>query len=253
MQETTNAVGTNWINSVNIKDSQSLSPLYQGTTPRTVSNQPAGFERTGRNRVWRQAGWLHGVVGFLFCLLRNDAPGQGQPRWEAVGRDATSTEWRQIEWVTNDTGQAEPLMHRYIELGNSLNYVDGAGEWRPSEDAIELMAKGVGGAAALRGPTKVFFPPTLGGKGDAITLITPGSNTVLRIRPLALYLSDGTQTALVGSVAEADGELVPPNQVVYHSVFGSNMIPSAATNGTAATRWSITRSLAAMACPAIFA
>ncbi len=135
-------------------------------------------------------------------------------KWRAGQRDWCSTEWISTELVTNQvTGRARPETRRFIQVGDGLNYLSPEGTWQTSVDAIEIMTNG--GAAALRGPTKVYFPPTL---ADPITIITR-SNIVLRARPAGVYYTDyaSGQSVLLGAVRAAEGELVPPNQIIYRS------------------------------------
>ena len=72
-----------------------------------------------------------------------------------------------------------------------------------------------GGAAALRGPIKVLFPPAL---SEPLIITTAGKQTV-RIRPVGVYYYDAEsgKSVLLGAVRDAEGELVPPNTVLYHS------------------------------------
>ncbi|HYG33467.1 MAG TPA: immunoglobulin domain-containing protein, partial [Clostridia bacterium] len=139
--------------------------------------------------------------------------------WKPVIRDWYSTEWQATEIVTNaENGKLQELTHRYTEVGTGLNYVDEHGQWQRSADVIELMTNGLGGAAALRGPTKVHFPPALGPEG---IMITTCSNKVLRAQPVGLYYFDaksGESVLIAAAGNDVEGELLPPNQVVYRSV-----------------------------------
>jgi hypothetical protein len=109
--------------------------------------------------------------------------------------------------------------NRYTEVANNLNFLNASGVWEASVDRIELLSTNIGGAAALKGQAKVYFPPTLGSDGP-IT-ITTASNTVLKIQPIALYYFDAQsgKSVLLASARPAEGELVGVNQVVYKSVF----------------------------------
>jgi hypothetical protein len=78
----------------------------------------------------------------------------------------------------------------------------------------------------VHGPTKVFFSPTLGLNGPTIRMISC-SNVVLQIQPASIYYVDesGNSALLANLRPDAEGELVPPNRVLYRSV---------TTNGVAA-------------------
>ena len=145
-------------------------------------------------------------------------PKESQQDWVARQRDGFSTTWESTEVVSNSaTGQLANKTNRYIELANGLNYLAPSGRWEPSEDRIELITD-TGGAAALRGPTKVYFPPSIG--AGRITIITV-SNNVFHIQPVGLYYFDTAtgKSVLLASVREVEGELLPPNQVIYRSAF----------------------------------
>lgn len=144
--------------------------------------------------------------------------------WRGTPRDLGSTDWQMVQLATNaSTGQPELRTNHYTELANNLNFMSGAGataHLQASADSIRLMTN-TGGAAALNGPTKVYFPATLGGSGDAPLKIVTVSNTVLRIQPMALYYFDAQsgKRVLLASAQQAQGELVGVNQAVYRSIF----------------------------------
>lgn len=140
------------------------------------------------------------------------------PHWRAAARDWASTEWQATEWVTNEvTGYiTEQTKRRYTELGDGLNYLDEAGQWRGSKDLVEATTNG---AAAVRGPTKVWFANRI---TEGITIQTR-SNNVLRIRPLGLFYFDAQsgESAQIATVRDCEGEVLPPNSVVYRGVLDS--------------------------------
>ena len=135
-----------------------------------------------------------------------------------IALDANSSA---VEWVERLTNAADGGMvarsHRYIEVVTGLNYQDQSGRWRESEDLIELTDDG--GAAASRGPHKVHFNANLNTAG-AIS-ITTVSNRVLRTHVLGLYYFDAAtgQSALIAPVQDSIGELLAPNQIIYHDAF----------------------------------
>ena len=118
------------------------------------------------------------------------------------------------------TGQLELQTNHYTELANNLNYLNALGGWEPGVDEIQILTNS-GGAAALKGSTRAYFPATIGGQGDGPITLVSRSNTVLKIRPFALYYFDAQsgKSALLASPRQAQGELVGRNQVVYRSVF----------------------------------
>jgi hypothetical protein len=109
--------------------------------------------------------------------------------WRSIPRDSGSTEWSKIQLGkgTNAvTGALEIQTNRYTAIGNNLNFTNDLGAIEASQDVIRLMTN-TGGAAALQGPMKAYFPATIGGSGDGpITIVSP-NKTIFKIRPLALY------------------------------------------------------------------
>ena len=60
------------------------------------------------------------------------------------------------------------------------------------------------------------------GRGHVEISITAASNRVLQTHILGLYYFDAAtgQSALLGAVHDSIGELLPPNQIIYHNAFG---------------------------------
>jgi RHS repeat-associated protein len=148
--------------------------------------------------------------------------------WRPIIRDWHSTDWQMTQMVTNSaTGHLQPQVARqFTEVGGGINYIsDLTGAWERSSCNIDLMTNSAG-AAAAHGPTKVFFSPTLGLNGPTIRMISC-SNVVLQIQPASIYYVDesGHSALLANLRPDAEGELVPPNRVLYRSV---------TTNGVAA-------------------
>ena len=147
------------------------------------------------------------------------APQAGVPGpWQPRALDGFSTEWTRTVIVSNAlTGELQSTVERYVAVASGMNYLDNSGVWQPSADQIDIMTNGMGGAGALRGQTKAYFPTTLGDAGSAITLISP-KGTVLKIAPLAVYFVDdssGQSVLLAQMKSGVQGELVGFNQVVY--------------------------------------
>jgi hypothetical protein len=156
----------------------------------------------------------------LVGVAANAQMSQTSLSWGVTARDGCTATHEATEVVTNSvTGEVTNRLHRYIEVTSGLNYLNDAGQWIPSQDLIELS--GDGGAAALRGPTKVHFNANLNTAG-AITFTTR-SNRVVPTHPLALayYDSGSGQAVVLARLQDCTGELLPPNQIVYKSAFGS--------------------------------
>jgi hypothetical protein len=51
------------------------------------------------------------------------------------------------------------LTNSYTEVATGLNYLTASNQWAAASDEIDLV--GSGGAEAVRGQHKVFFPPDI--------------------------------------------------------------------------------------------
>ena len=99
-----------------------------------------------------------------------DAPINGL-RFEVVERDAHSRLWARVSFETNRLGKVSARTNTFTELQTGLHYREGE-QWLASEAKIELLPNNAG-AAAAKGPHKVFFPPEI--KAGIIELQTPDS------------------------------------------------------------------------------
>ena len=145
-------------------------------------------------------------------------PKTDSPALRVLTRDANSSTVEWTELLTNAvTGEVTQQNHDYVTVGNGLNYRDESGAWRESQDLIELLPDG--SAAALRGPNKVRFNPNLN-TADAIS-VTTVSNRLFRTFVVGIYYFDAAtgQSALVATVQDSIGELLPPNQILYRDAF----------------------------------
>ena len=127
--------------------------------------------------------------------------------------DLSSTRW-QAGGSTNSAGSV-------IEVATGLNYSDENGVLQRSQDLIQLTLDG--GAAAMHGIHKVFFPPALTG---AVSIVTV-SNRVFRTRPIGLVLHDessGKSLTLVTLQESVSGLLSSPNTVDYPSAMSNAVV-----------------------------
>jgi hypothetical protein len=102
----------------------------------------------------------------------------------------------------------------YTVLADGLCYEEN-GVLKDSEDLIELAPDG--SATAARGRHKASFPPTIAGP---VTVTLPdGSRFVARPFCIAYFDSLSGNSVLIAELADAVGELHPPNQVLYPRAF----------------------------------
>jgi alpha-tubulin suppressor-like RCC1 family protein len=130
--------------------------------------------------------------------------------------DLNSTVWAAVSGTGGTNGGSF-----YTEVGTGLNFLDQNGALQRSQDLIELTTDG--GAAALHGQHKVYFPPALTGLVTVVTV----SNRVFNTRPLGLVFYDessGRSAPLVTLQESSVGELLPPNSVAYPSAFSNAVV-----------------------------
>ncbi len=108
--------------------------------------------------------------------------------WAVASRGFHERLWTKVVAQTNQFGQASTQSSSFVEVSTGVCYRDDQGQWRDSEDLIELATDGSGGARAVRGPHKVYFAPNLN-SAEPITLVTL-SNRFFKIRPVALAYYD---------------------------------------------------------------
>jgi hypothetical protein len=112
-----------------------------------------------------------------------------------------------------------------VTVCGGLNYLDASGNWRESQDLIELTPNG--GAAALRCPNKVYFGPALDGTPEGCVKLITKSNLILNTCPIEVYYYDldtGKEHLLAALTNSVTGTFQPPNRVLYQSAFHSQLL-----------------------------
>lgn len=130
------------------------------------------------------------------------------------GRDHAVFEKRVIRFDAYDNEILET--NRFTLLENCLHYQEG-GEWKASEDVIEITPEG---AVAKRGPNKCTFSHDL--NSEAVFEIQSSDGQRIRggIRGIQLFNIKTEQTATIGTVRkQVQGHLLPPNQILYRDAF----------------------------------
>ena len=168
-------------------------------------------------------------VSVSLCAVQAQTAGGGtlpDPlTWPITAQDWQTTTRQFSESVTNAlTGEVTAKPHTVVEICTGLNYLDASGNWQPSQDLIELTPDG--GATAPYGAYKVTWSAA-GLNNDAALTIVTHSNRVFQARVLGVYYfnpTNGASKLLAAPSDEAVAELVPPNQIVYHSAFNSDLL-----------------------------
>ena len=135
--------------------------------------------------------------------------------YAVVSSDAHSRVWERTVYERGPSGQAIPSKNRYVELATGLNYQKD-GRWVESKEEIELFP---GGAIARQGQHQVIFANNLATVG-AIDMQTPDGRR-MRSHVLGLSYFDTTsgQSVLIAQVKDSQGQLYPPNVVIYPDAF----------------------------------
>jgi trimeric autotransporter adhesin len=167
------------------------------------------------------------VLLFLFLASSTGALGQAagvgvytnstvssSSAYTAIFRDANSCVWQQTTAASGRSQVVAPASS-YIELADGLNFKDSiTGQWVPSKEEIDILPDG--NAAATNGQHQAYFPADIA--SGVIRLVTP-DGLQLQSQPIALSLSDGSNTVLIAELTNSVGELVSQNQAIYTNAF----------------------------------
>ncbi|MGE3309496.1 MAG: LamG-like jellyroll fold domain-containing protein [Limisphaerales bacterium] len=109
------------------------------------------------------------------------------------------------------------VTNTWVQLESALNYWDVESErWLESREEIELTRTG---AMALQGPMRAIFSSNANDPNGALDIEVRHS-VRLRSSLLALRYFDAATggSAVLGTIRDTRGELLPPNQVIYRDV-----------------------------------
>jgi hypothetical protein len=135
--------------------------------------------------------------------------------YAVASRDANSRVWERTVYERGPSGQAIPSKHRYVELATGLNYWSN-GQWQESKEEIESFP---GGAIARQGQHQVIFANNLATVG-AIDMQTPdGKRMRSHVLGLSYFDTASGQSVLIAEVKDSQGQLYPPNVVIYPDAF----------------------------------
>jgi hypothetical protein len=133
-------------------------------------------------------------------------------------RGANHNVIRRVSVDRDRFGSNSTRTNTWVQLEDGLNFWDPkAGDWRESREEIQLAGLG---ATALHGPMRAIFSSNANDPNGALDLEIQGQ-VRLRSSILALRYFDAATggTAVLGTVRDVRGELLPPNQVIYRNVF----------------------------------
>jgi hypothetical protein len=162
------------------------------------------------------AGGVYGqAVGSGAAQVSSEAPNQ-TTNYIVSERGPYYRVWQKVVSTTDQLGNVILSTNQaYVELATGLHYLQN-GQWIDSQELIEAFP---GGAAAQQGQHKVIFANDAATAG-AIDLQMPDGKE-LRSDVLGLsYFDTATgQSVLIAEVKDSQGQLYPPNVVVYADAF----------------------------------
>ncbi len=144
------------------------------------------------------------------------APGVGA-EYSVIARDAHSRTWQRVELEPTRSGRSIPHVHAYKEMCTGMHYLDPqTGRWTESQELVEAVP---GGAIARHGQIQVIFANNLATAG-AIDLQTPdGKRLTSNVTGLSYFDAASGTNILIASVKDCQGQILPPNRVIYEDAF----------------------------------
>ncbi len=119
--------------------------------------------------------------------------------------------------VTDEQGRTREEVRSLVELGSNLNYWDPTlGDWARAEAVIEPTR---GGAIARKGAQQVKFPRRLNSRGGVQIRNPDGQELQANVLGLVYRHERSGRQVSIARVKQSQGELLPPNQVLYRDAF----------------------------------
>jgi len=155
------------------------------------------------------------IFSALTGALAQTTDGNTQKSYSVVERGGHHRIWERLETEPGLDGQTVQRPLRYTEMETGMNYWEN-GTWNESKAEIEIVADH---AAAAKGQHKVIFAPNVTDP-ELIFLETPdGKEFRSRIFGLSYFDSSTGKAVLIAEVKSSEGQLLPPNRVIYPDAF----------------------------------
>src|SRR3954471_19508172 len=132
-----------------------------------------------------------------------------------IEKGANHRVWQMTSEEPAPGGKTRTVIKTYTELGGGM-HVFRDGQWIESKEEIEIIP---GGAIARQGPLIVNFLPNLNTKGAVDMQDQDGKHYKSQIIGLAYYDHASHNSQLLATLKDAQGELQPPNVIVYVDAF----------------------------------
>jgi len=149
------------------------------------------------------------LATFAVAVIANNLAAAQTNGYSVIQRGVDSRVWQKTETV-NGTNR----VHHYTELATGMHYTNAAGQLVESKEEIALLPNG--GAAAIKGRHKVYFPTDI--YNGALEIVTPDGRH-LHSRPLGVSYDDGSNTVFIATLTNSVGYLASSNQVIYPNAF----------------------------------
>jgi hypothetical protein len=149
--------------------------------------------------------------------LRADKPSTlSSAQYDQSAENGPHHAWRtHTVTATNELGQVVPVAQRYVEVQVGMHYMED-GQWKPTEERIEIFERG---AVARQGPHKAIFSPNLNTRGSVDLEMPDGQRLRSKVIGLSYYDAACGKSVLVAELKDCQGELLPPNRILYPDAF----------------------------------
>jgi len=170
--------------------------------------------------LWVSTCWTNAQTISSSRSASSVKPGQTAPPatpYAVAERGANHRVWQRTTYETTPDGKQILQIHKYMELATGLNFWDSnTKQWLESQEQIEAYP---GGAVARQGQHKVIFANNLATVG-AIDMQTPdGKRMRSHVLGLSYFDTASGQSVLIAEVKDSQGQLYPPNVVIYPDAF----------------------------------
>jgi hypothetical protein len=151
----------------------------------------------------------------LLCLGGIPLLRGAEPANRIVERGPHHRTWERTIEESQPDGRKVTRTTRTVELASGLHYFDGA-EWHETRELIEPHHNG---AVAHRGPHKAAFAANLNTFGAIQLVDVNGQRFTSHVLGLAYTDAATGQSVLIAELKNCQGEIIPPNQIVYRDAF----------------------------------
>src|SRR5581483_6788841 len=144
---------------------------------------------------------------------------QGESSPQLVSVDRHQRVWQTFQTKTNNLGEVRIATGTFTELETGGSYLDENGFWQPSQELIEAVP---GAAVARKGQLKVIFAPNINTDVCMDAETADGYRIRLQVSGLCYFDASTGQRVVLEEVKDSQGEILPPNRLIYRDAFSGN-------------------------------